>query len=112
MTDLEITKLCAQAAEIKCVVFETEKGPWCVLPNLDDYDPLHNDEQAMALVKKFKLSIADQTRGVYADEAAWSVWEYQESGQKHIAGFQNKDLNRAICECVAKMQTVKAQAVA
>ena len=84
MTDLEITKACAEAMGIEdCRVGLKE---WSSRP----YDPLYNDDQAMELVKRFKMTtcpIGDK----------WSV----------VCAFGGSgecaDLNRAICECVAKM---------
>jgi len=86
MTDFEITRLCAEA-------MFTE---YCPPPM---YDPLHDDAQAMALVKKFDISIS---RGGQATESPW--WR----ATIHLRrGCSDKDLNRAICECVAKMQEAK-----
>jgi hypothetical protein len=63
------------------------------------YDPLHDDAQAMALVKKFGLSIAPelgQGRGL------WRVNHWRDPPL-----VLDTDLNRAIVECVAKMQKAK-----
>ena len=91
MTDLEITKLCAEAMGIAW-----DKGcPNIMCAECDEYaipyDPLHDDAQAMALMKKFPGACLDEfdlyviMRGMDAP----------------------MDLNRAICECVAKMQKDK-----
>jgi hypothetical protein len=87
--DLEMTKLCAQAMGW----VKTEKG--------DDFDPLHDDAQAMALVKKFELTII---RLYSQDDPTWLV-----STPGWVNKFESKhsDLNRAIVECVAKMQAAK-----
>ena len=62
------------------------------------YDPLHDDAQAMALVKKFKLDI-DYGQGV-----EWHVSDqHSDSEYEGYHSAMNPDLNRAICECVAKM---------
>jgi len=96
MTDLEITKLCAEAMGY------TKWG--CHLGGLPGftketgvYDPVHDDAQAMALVKRFALSIGGGPDG-------WECWF--EEGQNDFGGFWNKSdsLNRAICICVANMQ--------
>jgi len=58
-----------------------------------DYDPLHDDAQAMALVKKLRLSVEYQ--GVPSG-FNWHVMSAMVSS--------SADLNRAIVECVAKMQ--------
>jgi len=54
------------------------------------YNPFCDDAQAMALVKKFKLTISTGLDGWSANYAA-TGW------------VSNQDLNRAICECVAKL---------
>ena len=100
MTDLEITKLCAEAMGLEllrilptdtmCFVRKgvEDGGAWDY-----DYWPLRDDAQAMELVKKFRLAV-----------------EYQglpSSANWHVTGSMyscNASLNRAICECVAKMQ--------
>ena len=111
MTDLEMTRLCAEAMGLD----------WChsmhpdrVLAQLDarakfshvysPYAPLHDDAQAMALVRKFRLDISQTL-----------VWDWLVRTQDiETEGFinrwhdaRNTDLNRAICECVAKMQVAK-----
>ena len=87
MTDLEITRLCADA----------------MLPDIylhPKFDPLHDDAQAMALVKKFGIEIHSRT-----DRNGWYAGINEEDEMTPHA-----DLNRAICECVAKMQQAKAAA--
>lgn len=98
MTDLEMTlemtRLCAEAMGLEWV------ADWLVCPKGDDhdysdtygYDPLHDDAQAMALVKKFKLILA--RRHVMSDDNTVTV-------------FRDQGENRAIVECVAKMQAAK-----
>jgi hypothetical protein len=66
-------------------------------PALLVYDPLHDDAQAMALVKRFRLSIGTEARGWYL---CLPGYPHEETN--------NADLNRAIVECVAKMQRSKA----
>lgn len=95
MTDLEITKLCAEAMGTR-LAYDQE------LPVHDgwkEYRPLRDDAQAMALLKKFGLSVY---RVHWPDEAAW----YAEERQSGATG-KGKSANRAICECVAKMQQAK-----
>lgn len=106
MTDLEITKLCAEAMGIK-ISFTSAKTHFFVyhpmeevLPLFKAYAPLYDDEQAMALVKKFHLYI--YPRG--PEPRQYTEW--QVSIQSGISGFA-ADLNRAICECVAKTQQVR-----
>ena len=86
MTDLEITRLCAEAM---FTPLEWEQ-------RLFEYDPLHDDAQAMALVKKFLLSIDP------AQPIGWHVAK-QETKFFDAAYAHEDDLNHAICECVAKM---------
>ena len=79
MTDLEMTRLCAEAMGFKPVSTTTgETAVLCAamggLKHDFYFDPLHNDAQLMALVKKFPIL----------------------------------DLNRAMVERVAKMQAAKA----
>jgi hypothetical protein len=69
------------------------------------YDPLKNDEQAMALVKKFGLEIEQ----IGSDEKCWVVsatGEYLEEQERwETFESESENLNRAICECVAKLST-------
>ena len=88
MSDLEITRLCAEAWGDK---------HWATYPNDElqwiEFDPLHDDAQAMALVKKMRIEIA-----TFRDE--WHAG-------KDMEWSYGPDLNRAICECVANMQAAK-----
>jgi len=118
MTDLEMTKLCAEASEVWKIAHEwyptmtldatfkgvEVRGEHIVLvpnnPFRQDpqvYDPLHDDAQAMALVKKFRLD-------VYGYPSYWAA--LHDDGTEH-ARADNQDLNRAIVECVAKMQAAR-----
>lgn len=110
MTDLEITRLCAEAMGGKVkhdlpLLADNVEG-WIRLNGVN-YDPLTNDEQAMALVKRHRLDISD------IKEEYWLVAKYSETaiGNPPVANTdwsRDSDLNRAICECVAKMQAKKA----
>jgi hypothetical protein len=99
MTDLEMTKLCAEAMGTP---------PWVVGdqdPDSEWYWPLRHDRQAMALVKRFGLDIFAPEE---CDEG-WGVTCQGDSVTRHFPnaphGFSvtRPDLNRAIVECVAKM---------
>ena len=95
MTDLEITRLCAAAMGIPTWE-EASGGPEILYLDVRvstgvKYRPLHDDAQAMALMKKFKLGLAFSGH--------WSVYEQGDGESGHAA-----DLNRAICECVAKIR--------
>jgi hypothetical protein len=92
MTDLEMTRLCAEAFGHST---PHEVNGKMLLANSTVYAPLHDDAQAMALVKKLKLSISREHHG-----DRWGVGvPWPEA--------MNADLNRAIVECVAKMQKSK-----
>lgn len=97
MTDLEMTKLCAEAMEIQCSVMAgtVRSDPYHNV----EYNPLHDDAQAMALVKKFKLFVNHSD----VDESPY--WKTAPHGRGVTTC--NSDLNRAIVECVAKMQAEK-----
>ena len=92
MTDLEITKLCAEAMGLT---------PTDEISEWTEYDPLHDDAQAMALVKRFELDLTFTGEG-------FNKWNVQQSTLEAAGVFSyQSDLNRAICECVAKMQKEK-----
>lgn len=111
MTDLEIVKRCAEAMGwvVKPTSQEYGQGrPFRVYDKEDDwviygigdgwsiakFDPLHDDAQAMALLKKFKVELLiDKSDQWYAKTFG--------IGSPCIA---NADLNRAICECVANLE--------
>ncbi len=97
LTDLEMTKLCADAMGFHRSDDLREQG-WFYLRNFcypnPPYDPLRDDVQAMALVKKIGLDIHCR-----ADMNGWYVGR----ARLHEGLFINADLNRAIVECVAKM---------
>jgi len=109
MSDLELTKLCAEAMGWSpCGVredFESVKAlPVAQFPGAPAYQyaPLKSDSSAMALVKKFRLDITNFF-GSNDNFHEWSV-------RGTVAGLEtsvNADLNRAIVECVAKMQAIK-----
>lgn len=92
MTDLEIVKSCAEKMGFKWV------DAWQAVERADGscwlYCPLADDAQAMALVKKFSLEIFTNLHDGY-----WSVMYATDNDYRVF----NKDLNRAICECVAKL---------
>ncbi len=94
MTDLEMTKLCAEAMGI-ANIYETPDG---------GYDPLTSDAQAMALVKRFPVNIwnGDVPAKRYRVVCSW-----REEGVLKEIGSWNDDINRAIVECVSKMQSRK-----
>ena len=94
MTDLEITKRCAAAlgylTDPTCVVTEQDilvlrDGKWAEM-----FNPLHDDAQAMALMKKFPDQVLDEL-SCFLD--------------RHPRGVNPaQQFNRVICECVARME--------
>ena len=100
MDDLTITRLCAEALGLPILDdFAGIKPPVAgVDVEASDgfryrYNPLGHDAQAMALVKKFGMDILNSG-------GAWHV-------STDTASQRGADLNRAIVECVAKMQKEK-----
>ena len=89
MTDLKIIKLCAEAMGYQVAGNHGDAAITVDGMATNRYDPLHDDAQAMALVKQFPI------------DTIWAMWEAIKNYQGHL------DLNRAICECVAKMQEKK-----
>jgi len=106
MTDEEITKLCAQAMESPpdipgasaiwnvSVTYEGEERK-VITAVSQFYDPLHNDAQAMALVKQLDIFCSPRKEGF---SLAWV------DGGNLCFGHT---LNRAICKCAADVQTEK-----
>lgn len=86
MTDLEMTKLCAEA--LGYTYGDKQPNKLC-------YDPLNDDGQAMALAKRFLRAMVriERTADV---PPHWSVTDNLWLGM-------DNDLNRAIVKCVAKM---------
>lgn len=99
MTDLEMTKLCAKAMGLKL----DADGDYISWGSPVKYDPLHDDAQAMALVKHFRLDISGDVRPEPESEPIWVV-----ASPNLFPDADGEDLNRAIVECVAKMQSAKA----
>ena len=93
MTDLEMTKLCAEAMGYRELnddfLYEDEEG------SVRSYTPLVDDAQAVALVKRFRLELTCG-RG--------DVWIASNRGTTDYVSGNSADLNQAIVECVAKMQ--------
>jgi hypothetical protein len=120
VTDIEMMELCLAAMGWKHLGAvgvappkrgePDPKGLWCLSGGNDWWlnpeghsvcapcsglpDPLHEDAQAMALVKKFP--------GIGSEVFQKAVLYYH-------AQREPLDINRAICECVAKMQAQECQ---
>ena len=94
MTDLELTKVCAERMGLQYRIWCEGQDHAAVL--IDDsvtYRPLSDDAQAMAMVKKFKLDISSK-----ADKGPYGVWK-EHGGYTALSA----NLNRAIVECVANL---------
>jgi hypothetical protein len=113
MTEYQMTVLCAQAMGYvakppSCsadIVLFVEWQPHPMLPkDTMRYDPLDDDAQAMELVKRFHLHFHPP---VPHGAKTWWVHtnEYHEGREAPKHGGTNENLNRAIVECVAKMQS-------
>lgn len=102
MSDLEITKLCAEAmGNIQFRdggFYRLHDGAGMTEPAWFEfiYAPLTHDEQAMALLKKFPIAIGVVRGG------GWIVACDATGGWRQYA-----NLNRGIVECVAKLQLTK-----
>jgi len=109
MTDLELTKACAEAMGYQWSAprhqaqwLNSDNGVGGLRKRWKHYDPLHDDAQAMQLVKMFGLNID----GVLPPgNDCWSVYTHEGIPPETIAHSQN--LNRAIVDCVAKMRPAK-----
>ena|SRR3990167_5641465 len=100
MTDLEMTAACAEAMDMKVRFIPSAQGtPWYYQTQqpYECYDPLHDDAQAMALVKTLQIDVV-RRRQTNGDDDVWHTWK-----------SESANLNRAIVECVAKMQKAKAK---
>jgi hypothetical protein len=66
-----------------------------------EYDPLHDDAQCMALVKKFEL-LCDPQYNTHI----WKVWcaTARTESLDYVPPTLNPNLNRAVVEYVATMQ--------
>ena len=92
MTDFEMVKRCAEKMGIH-VVPAHECWTQLVDGSYKKYDPLTDDAQAMALVKKFDLALYKTRNGFWIATHPELL----------IGTSTNDDLNRAIVECVARM---------
>jgi len=103
-----MTKLCAEVMQLTGLQeLYTAKGETKLgVPSKDYdnyvYDPLHDDAQAMALVKKFQLEVR------YNNRRTIDPWIASPSYRPEPTAFSS-DLNRAIVECVAKMQAARTK---
>lgn len=107
MTDLEMVRLCAEAMGYSSLVAipTVDSTHRAYSPPQYAYCPLHDDAQAMELVKKFKLLLGFNTK------ATEPRWEAQNATSIGFGDGYPDDppngLNRAIVECVAKAEMVR-----
>lgn len=101
-----MTRACAEAIGL---IIDPEFPEWVSWKDAETgaiseavWNPLGDDAQAMALVKKLNLSIS---RGGEATSRPW--WKVSAAYPNRFQ-CSNADLNRAIVECVAKMQASKS----
>lgn len=98
MTDLEIIRRCAEKMGIEWFGEYGESDTDTIFLDIAregdvvEYNPLTDDAQCMALVKKFRITVSNQEGGKWgAFKNHYDCWS------------ENADLNRAVCECVARM---------
>ena len=111
MTDIDMTRLAAEAMGVPEWAISFQEGGEMFN---ELYDPLHNDEQAMALVKKFRLQVNTLTGGrwlVTTDGSLSARFEASYPPYISVHQTEDSDLNHAIVECVAKMQAARKAAV-
>ncbi len=103
LTDLEIVRACAKAIglrEIRHPIAPVEP-PSIYVGNVHSgafYNPLKHDEQAMALVKRFRLQTDTLFDGTWTVESCG--WDEE---RDETITVEDADLNRAICECVSRL---------
>ena len=110
MTDLEITKLCAKAMGLREIPYRAGQPhaphPESALRMAEGrkathwYDPLHNDAQMVALVKKLFIEIFVDGPAGRSEDWTWTA----RIGDCITHGH---DLNRAVCTCAAQMWLAK-----
>ncbi len=107
MTDLAMTKRCAQAMDVPVgkvpnvngnLTYQAQHAPIYL-----EYDPLHDDAQAMALVKKLRLSVGPNAEH---PDRWWTAWTNEAPFEEYQCA-DAVELNRAIVECVARIQAAK-----
>lgn len=107
ISDVEMTKLCAEAMGYKIVYPDDHVLPIAIESDKGSgvYNPLHDDAQVMALVKRFHLNILifDKLDG---HNAGW--WRVDSQPELNITA-RNADLNRAVVECSARIQKAPRQ---
>lgn len=109
MTDLEMTTATAAAMGYRVLYDKSVAGT--VYLDVEDasgtrktmlWSPLVSDEQAMALVKRFGLTVDPQED---TPPFTWRVVVALHGDWDNQISSGGSDLNRAIVECVAKLPT-------
>ena len=99
LTDLEITRLCANAMHVNIEHVQRNRAYFIYhpldapIPLFHEYAPLTNDEQMVGLVKRFELC-------VWMSMAGWCCGV--DEGDERCQSAPS--LNRAVCRFVALMQ--------
>ena len=96
-----MTKACAEAMNVELpdrddpVAMMFVRGKVRTAEGWTKYDPLHDDAQAMALVKRFNMGIGQDSEG------RWSAVMQKPT---YCQSFHHATLNAAIVHCVAALQ--------
>lgn len=104
MTDLEITRLCAIAMGLDKFQWQTggivtgSNQPILAPGGRIDYDPLNDDAQTMALMKRFSIG---------CDRDGNGPWTVVIRNGRNLFVSEDPILNRAICGVVAEMEREK-----
>ena len=99
MTDLEITRLCAEAMQLD---YYPEHGT-VMFRNGTKYNPLHDKAQCFELIERFRINISPS---IYVKQL-YAVTISAHGSDLVSATFFDTDLASAVCLCVAKMQKAK-----
>jgi hypothetical protein len=94
VTDVEMMRLCAAAVGI---TLGESNGQLYDKGTFAPWNPVTNDTQAMLLIRKFRLEVSGAN-------TEWCVCKAIGDYESAHAATHNINLNRAICECVARMQ--------
>lgn len=102
MTDLEMTRLAAEAMGLEVRIIPPSVELWGDKGSYGVYDPLRNDAQCFVLVKLF---------GIRSHKDSFDLWHCSIYGTEPfsppLGQTEDGNLNRAVVECVAKMQQTR-----
>ena len=99
MNDRDIVRRCAEAMGYTTISEHPSLPVMLVKEVRETYSPLNSDAQAMALVKRFRMTIVS----MHYDEK----WHAIIPSAQFNCDAISPDLNRAICTAVANMQEAK-----